>query len=265
MPGKGSRVMSVDMDKFASLHVEFWTGQTRGRVQHPQVDALVYVDKVCARLWSEYHMYADKIREAQTRGMKFKLPFDLDQIVECSHFETGEKPLTDSDKKDIDELMSNLFKSDEGPNSNLEYNLTTAHREYENYCNERKYLKKKVEKDGQIFKAKIVELFEEVEPFLNYEGFSSGNIRPTPDAIPESYSVESYNVANNKALLNALNEKDYVVWSTVLLPEKCRCDYRTSPFIHSKRRTSEHDCPYETPFRVKFRYFDDWVDSFWPD
>ena len=165
MPGKGSRVMSVDMDKFASLHVEFWTGQTRGRVNHPQVDALVYVDKVCARLWSEYHMYADKIREAQTRGMKFELPFDLDQIVECSHFETGEKPLTDSDKKDIDELMSNLFKSDEGPNSNLEYNLTTAHREYENYCNERKYLKKKVEKDGQIFKAKIVELFEEVEPF----------------------------------------------------------------------------------------------------
>ena len=260
MLSRVSWVMSVDMVKFASLHVEIWTGQT-----HPDVVALVYVDKVCARLWSEYHMYADKIKEAQTRGMKFELPFDLDQLVELAYFDTEEKHLTDSDKKDIDELMSNLFKSDEGPNSNLEYNLTTAHREYENYCNERKYLKKKVEKDGQIFKAKIVELFEEVEPFLNYEGFSYGIVRPTPDAIPESYSVESYNVANNKALLNALNEKDYVVWSTVLLPEKCRCDYRTSPFIHSKRRTSEHDCPYETPFRVKFRYFDDWVDSFWPD
>ena len=42
-------------------------------------------------------MYADKIKEAQTRGMKFELPFDLDEIVELSHFETGEKPLTDSD------------------------------------------------------------------------------------------------------------------------------------------------------------------------
>ena len=260
MPGKGSRVMSVDMDKFASLHVEFWTGQTRGRVNHPQVDALVYVDKVCARLWSEYHMYADKIREAQTRGMKFELPFDLDEIVELSHFETGEKPLTDSDKKDIDELMSNLFKSDEGPNSNLEYNLTTAHREYENYCREREYLKEKVEKDGHIFKAKIVEPFEDVEPFLNYEGFSSGNIRPTPDAIPESYAVDSYNVANNKALLNALCEKKHV-----FPPSRCACNYRTSPFIYATRRTSEHDCPFETPFRVKFHFFDDWTDSYWPD
>lgn len=260
MLSKGSRVMSVDMVKFASLHVEFWTGQTRGRVNHPQMDALVYVDKVCARLWSEYHMYADKIKEAQTRGMKFELPFDLDEIVEWSHFETEEKPLTDSDKKDIDELMSNLFKSDEGPNSNLEYNLTTAYREYENYCREREYLRKKVEKDGQIFKAKLVEPFEEVEPFLNYEGFSSGNIRPTPDAIPESYSVESYNVANNRALLNALDPH----LDCFHPPSRCRCDYRTSPFIHARRRTSEHDCPFETPFRVKFRYFDSWVDSFWP-
>ena len=255
MPSKGSRVMSVDMVKFASLHVEFWTGQTRGRVQHPQMDALVYVDKVCARLWSEYHMYADKIKEAQTRGMKFELPFDLDEIVEWSHFETEEKHLTDSDRKDIDELMSNLFKSDS--NSNLEYNLTTAYREYENYCEEREYLKEKVEKDGQIFKAKIIGPFEDVEPFLNYEGFSSGN--RTPDAIPESYSVESFNVANNRALLNALNEKDHVY-----PPSRCGCDYRTSPFIHAKRRTSEHDCPFETPFRVKFRYFDDWVDGFCP-
>ena len=102
--------MSVDMVKFASLHVEFWTGQTRGRVQHPQMDALVYVDKVCARLWSEYHMYADKIKEAQTRGMKFELPFDLDEIVELSHFETEEKHLTDSDRKDIDELMTTCSK-----------------------------------------------------------------------------------------------------------------------------------------------------------
>ena len=261
MPSKGSRVMSVDMVKFASLHVEFWTGQTRGRVQHPQMDALVYVDKVCARLWSEYHMYADKIKEAQTRGMKFELPFDLDEIVEWSHFETEEKHLTDSDRKDIDELMSNLFKSDS--NSNLEYNLTTALREYENYCRERKYLKEKAEKDGLIFKAKIVEPFEEVEPFLNYEGFSSGNIRPTPDAIPESYSVESYNVANNRALLNALDEKNHL--DCFHPPSRCRCDYRTSPFIHAKRKTSEHDCPFETPFRVKFRYFNDWVNSFWPD
>ena len=255
MPGRVSWVMSVGMDKFASLHVEFWTGQT-----HPDVVALVYVDKVCARLWSEYHMYADKIKEAQTRGMKFELPFDLDEIVEWSHFETEEKPLTDSDKKDIDELMSNFFKSDEGPNSNLEYNLTTAYREYENYCREREYLRKKVEKDGQIFKAKLVEPFEEVEPFLNYEGFSSGNIRPTPDAIPESYSVESYNVANNRALLNALDPH----LDCFHPPSRCRCDYRTSPFIHARRRTSEHDCPFETPFRVKFRYFDSWVDSFWP-
>ena len=260
MPSKGSRVMSVDMVKFASLHVEFWTGQTRGRVQHPQMDALVYVDKVCARLWSEYRMYADKIKEAQTRGMKFELPFDLDEIVEWSHFETEEKHLTDSDRKDIDELMSNLFKSDS--NSNLEYNLTTAYREYEHYCDEREYLKEKAEKDGLIFKAKIVEPFEEVEPFLNYEGFSSGNIRPTPDAIPESYSVESYNVANNRALLKALDEKNHL--DCFHPPSRCRCDYRTSPFIHAKRRTSEHDCPFETPFRVKFHYFDDCVDGFWP-
>ena len=247
----------VNMVKFVSLHVEFWTGQTRGRVQHPQVDALVYVDKVCARLWSEYHRCADKIKEAQTRGVKFELPFDLDEIVDWSHFDTEEKHLTDSDKKDIDELMSNLFKSDDGPNSNLVDNLTTAHREYENYCREREYLKEKVEKDGHIFKAKIVEPFEDVEPFLNYEGFSPGN--STPDAIPESYTVESYNVANNRALLNALHEKNHVHPST-----RCRCDYRTSPFIYATRRTSEHDCPFETPFRVIFNFFDEWVDSFWP-
>ena len=246
-----------NMVKFVSLHVEFWTGQTRGRVQHPQVDALVYVDKVCARLWSEYHRCADKIKEAQTRGVKFELPFDLDEIVDWSHFDTEEKHLTDSDKKDIDELMSNLFKSDDGPNSNLVDNLTTAHREYENYCREREYLKEKVEKDGHIFKAKIVEPFEDVEPFLNYEGFSPGN--STPDAIPESYTVESYNVANNRALLNALHEKNHVHPST-----RCRCDYRTSPFIYATRRTSEHDCPFETPFRVIFNFFDEWVDSFWP-
>ena len=101
MLSRVSWVMSVDMVKFASLHVEIWTGQT-----HPDVVALVYVDKVCARLWSEYHMYADKIKEAQTRGMKFELPFDLDQLVELAHFDTEEKHLTDSDKKDIDELMS---------------------------------------------------------------------------------------------------------------------------------------------------------------
>ena len=246
-----------NMVKFVSLHVEFWTGQTRGRVQHPQVDALVYVDKVCARLWSEYHRCADKIKEAQTRGVKFELPFDLDEMVDWSHFDTEEKHLTDSDKKDIDELMSNLFKSDDGPNSNLVDNLTTAHREYENYCREREYLKEKVEKDGHIFKAKIVEPFEDVEPFLNYEGFSPGN--STPDAIPESYTVESYNVANNRALLNALHEKNHVHPST-----RCRCDYRTSPFIYATRRTSEHDCPFETPFRVIFNFFDEWVDSFWP-
>ena len=151
MHSRVSWVMSVDMVKFASLHVEIWTGQT-----HPDVVALVYVDKVCARLWSEYHMYADKIKEAQTRGMKFELPFDLDEIVDWSRFDTEEKHLTDSDKKDIDELMSNLFKSDDGPNSNLVDNLTTAHREYENYCREREYLKEKVETDGHIFKAKIV-------------------------------------------------------------------------------------------------------------
>ena len=243
------------MVKFASLHVEIWTGQT-----HPDVVALVYVDKVCARLWSEYHMYADKIKEAQTRGMKFELPFDLDQLVELAHFDTEEKHLTDSDKKDIDELMSNLFKSDDGSNSNLVDNLTTAYREYENYCDEREYLKEKVEKDGEIFKAKIIEPFEEVEPFLNYEGFSSGNIRPTPDAIPESYAVDSYNVANNKALLNALCEKKHV-----FPPSRCACNYRTSPFIYATRRTSEHDCPFETPFRVKFHFFDDWTDSYWPD
>ena len=127
-------------------------------------------------------------------------------VSQLYFFETEEKHWTDSDRKDIDELMSNLFKSDS--NSNLEYNLTTAHREYENYCREREYLKEKVEKDGLIFKAKIVEPFEEVEPFLNYEGFSSGN--RTPDAIPESYSVESYNVANNRALLNALDEKNHL-------------------------------------------------------
>ena len=247
----------VNMVKFVSLHVEFWTGQTRGRVQHPQVDALVYVDKVCARLWSEYHRCADKIKEAQTRGVKFELPFDLDEIVDWSHFDTEEKHLTDSDKKDIDELMSNLFKSDDGPNSNLVDNLTTAYREYENYCDEREYLKKKVERDGEIFKAKIIEPFEDVEPFLNYEGFSPGN--STPDAIPESYTVESYNVANNRALLNALHEKNHVHPST-----RCRCDYRTSPFIYATRRTSEHDCPFETPFRVIFNFFDEWVDSFWP-
>ena len=246
-----------NMVKFVSLHVEFWTGQTRGRVQHPQVDALVYVDKVCARLWSEYHRCADKIKEAQTRGVKFELPFDLDEMVDWSHFDTEEKHLTDSDKKDIDELMSNLFKSDDGPNSNLVDNLTTAHREYENYCREREYLKEKVEKDGHIFKAKIVEPFEDVEPFLNYEGFSPGN--STPDAIPESYTVESYNVANNRALLNALHEKNHVHPST-----RCRCDYRTSPFIYATRRTSEHDCPFETPFRVIFNFFDEWVDGFWP-
>ena len=246
-----------NMVKFVSLHVEFWTGQTRGRVQHPQVDALVYVDKVCARLWSEYHRCADKIKEAQTRGVKFELPFDLDEIVDWSHFDTEEKHLTDSDKKDIDELMSNLFKSDDGPNSNLVDNLTTAHREYENYCREREYLKEKVETDGHIFKAKIIEPFEDVEPFLNYEGFSPGN--STPDAIPESYTVESYNVANNRALLNALHEKNHVHPST-----RCRCDYRTSPFIYATRRTSEHDCPFETPFRVIFNFFDEWVDSFWP-
>ena len=245
------------MVKFASLHVEFWTGQTRGRVNHPQVDALVYVDKVCARLWSEYHRCADKIKEAQTRGVKFELPFDLDEIVDWSHFDTEEKHLTDSDKKDIDELMSNLFKSDDGPNSNLADNLTTAHREYENYCREREYLKEKVEKDGHIFKAKIIEPFEDVEPFLNYEGFSPGN--STPDAIPESYTVESYNVANNRALLNALHEKNHVHPST-----RCRCDYRTSPFIYATRRTSEHDCPFETPFRVIFNFFDEWVDGIWP-
>ena len=244
-----------NMVKFVSLHVEFWTGQTRGRVQHPQVDALVYLDKVCARLWSEYHRCADKIKEAQTRGVKFELPFDLDEIVDWSHFDTEEKHLTDSDKKDIDELMSNLFKSDEGPNSNLEYNLTTAHREYENYCREREYLKEKVETDGHIFKAKIVEPFEDVEPFLNYEGFSPGN--STPDAIPESYTVESYNVANNRALLNALHEKNHVYPSS-----RCACDYRTSPFIYATRRTSEHDCPFKTPFRVIFNFFDEWVDSF---
>ena len=244
------------MVKFASLHVEIWTGQT-----HPDVVALVYVDKVCARLWSEYHMYADKIKEAQTRGMKFELPFDLDQLVELAYFDTEEKHLTDSDKKDIDELMSNLFKSDDddGPNSNLVDNLTTAYREYENYCDEREYLKGKVEKDGEIFKAKIIEPFEDVEPFLNYEGFSSGNIRPTPDAIPESYAVDSYNVANNKALLNALCEKKHV-----FPPSRCACNYRTSPFIYATRRTSEHDCPFETPFRVKF-FFDGWTDSYWPD
>ena len=240
------------MVKFASLHVEIWTGQT-----HPDVVALVYVDKVCARLWSEYHMYADKIKEAQTRGVKFELPFDLDEIVDWSRFDTEEKHLTDSDKKDIDELMSNLFKSDDGPNSNLADNLTTAHREYENYCREREYLKEKVETDGHIFKAKIVEPFEDVEPFLNYEGFSPGN--STPDAIPESYTVESYNVANNRALLNALHEKNHVHPST-----RCRCDYRTSPFIYATRRTSEHDCPFETPFRVIFNFFDEWVDGFWP-
>ena len=257
MLSRVSWVMSVDMVKFASLHVEIWTGQT-----HPDVVALVYVDKVCARLWSEYHMYADKIKEAQTRGMKFELPFDLDQLVELAYFDTEEKHLTDSDKKDIDELMSNLFKSDDddGPNSNLVDNLTTAYREYENYCDEREYLKKKVERDGEIFKAKIIEPFEEVEPFLNYEGFSSGNIRPTPDAIPESYAVDSYNVANNKALLNALCEKKHV-----FPPSRCACNYRTSPFIYATRRTSEHDCPFETPFRVKFHFFDDWTDSYWPD
>ena len=257
MLSRVSWVMSVDMVKFASLHVEIWTGQT-----HPDVVALVYVDKVCARLWSEYHMYADKIKEAQTRGMKFELPFDLDQLVELAYFDTEEKHLTDSDKKDIDELMSNLFKSDDddGPNSNLVDNLTTAYREYENYCDEREYLKKKVEKDGEIFKAKIIEPFEDVEPFLNYEGFSSGNIRPTPDAIPESYAVDSYNVANNKALLNALCEKKHV-----FPPSRCACNYRTSPFIYATRRTSEHDCPFETPFRVKFHFFDDWTDSYWPD
>ena len=246
-----------NMVKFVSLHVEFWTGQTRGRVQHPQVDALVYVDKVCARLWSECHRCADKIKEAQTRGVKFELPFDLDEIVDWSRFDTEEKHLTDSDKKDIDELMSNLFKSDDGPNSNLVDNLTTAHREYENYCREREYLKEKVEKDGHIFKAKIIEPFEDVEPFLNYEGFSPGN--STPDAIPESYTVESYNVANNRALLNALHEKNHVHPST-----RCRCDYRTSPFIYATRRTSEHDCPFETPFRVIFNFFDEWVDGCWP-
>ena len=246
-----------NMVEFVSLHVEFWTGQTRGRVQHPQVDALVYVDKVCARLWSECHRCADKIKEAQTRGVKFELPFDLDEIVDWSRFDTEEKHLTDSDKKDIDELMSNLFKSDDGPNSNLVDNLTTAHREYENYCREREYLKEKVETDGHIFKAKIIEPFEDVEPFLNYEGFSPGN--STPDAIPESYTVESYNVANNRALLNALHEKNHVHPST-----RCRCDYRTSPFIYATRRTSEHDCPFETPFRVIFNFFDEWVDSFWP-
>ena len=257
MLSRVSWVMSVDMVKFASLHVEIWTGQT-----HPDVVALVYVDKVCARLWSEYHMYADKIKEAQTRGMKFELPFDLDQLVELAYFDTEEKHLTDSDKKDIDELMSNLFKSDDddGPNSNLVDNLTTAYREYENYCDEREYLKKKVERDGEIFKAKIIEPFEDVEPFLNYEGFSSGNIRPTPDAIPESYAVDSYNVANNKALLNALCEKKHV-----FPPSRCACNYRTSPFIYATRRTSEHDCPFETPFRVKFHFFDDWTDSYWPD
>ena len=42
-----------NMVKFVSLHVEFWTN-----LAHPEMEALVYVDKVCARLWSEYHMYA---------------------------------------------------------------------------------------------------------------------------------------------------------------------------------------------------------------
>ena len=191
-----------------------------------------------------------KIKEAQMRGMRFELQ-STDEIFLRCHFDTKEKHLTDSDKKDINELMSNLFKSDKGPNSNLVYNLTTANREYENYCEEREYLKERMERDNLIFRVKIIEPLEEIEPFLNYEGFRSGN--STTNAKPESYEVESYNVANNRALLNVLHEKDHVY-----PPRSCVCNYRAT------RRFSEHDCPWEAPFRVIFNFFDEWVDSFWP-
>ena len=123
------------MVKFVSLHVEFWTNQT-----HPVMEQLLYVDKVCARLWSEYHMYAYKIKEAQTRGMTFELQ-SSDKIFLWSDFDTNQKHLTGSDNKAINELMSNLFKSDKGQSSNLKYNLTTASRKYEDYCEEREYQK----------------------------------------------------------------------------------------------------------------------------
>ena len=228
----------VDKGEFMSMHFEFWTGE-----EFPVMKKLVYVDKICARLCSEYHMYAYKIKEAQTRGMRFEL--QSSDRLEAYLLDTEQRHLTDSDKKDINELMSNLFKSHKGPSSNLKFNLATANREYENYCDLRDDLIEEADYYKSIYRAHITysDFASEIEPLLNSKGFKSRYIRPILNAKVESYEVENYDIPYNKALLNVLDYND-----------KLR---GPSPYDHP-----ESVSPYTTPFRMRFRFFDCLVDNY---
>ena len=47
---------------------------------------LIFIDKVCARMWSEYHQFAFQILQAQAYGMKFEFCDQIHEIEIASFF-----------------------------------------------------------------------------------------------------------------------------------------------------------------------------------
>lgn len=108
---------------------------------------LIFIDKVCARMWSEYHQFAFQILQAQAYGLKFEFcdPIHEIEIASFSDLEQKEK-LTDEEEYDMKCLLKRVFKQSTKANraTILEHNLFQANAQYQHYAKLRNIIRDQI-------------------------------------------------------------------------------------------------------------------------
>ena len=107
---------------------------------------LTFINKVCARMWSEYHQFAFQILQAQAYGMKFEFCEQIHEIEIASYTDLKQKELTDEEEYDMKCLLKRVFKQSTKANraTILEHNLFQANAQYQHYAKLRNIIKDQI-------------------------------------------------------------------------------------------------------------------------
>ena len=108
---------------------------------------LIFIDKVCARMLSEYHQFAFQILQAQAYGMKFEFCNQIHEIEIASFSDLKQKEkLTDEEEYDMKCLLKRVFKQSTKANraTILEHNLFQANAQYQHYAKLRNIIKDQI-------------------------------------------------------------------------------------------------------------------------
>ena len=108
---------------------------------------LIFIDKVCARMLSEYHQFAFQILQAQAYGMKFEFCDQIHEIEIASFSDLKQKEkLTDEEEYDMKCLLKRVFKQSTKANraTILEHNLFQANAQYQHYAKLRNIIRDQI-------------------------------------------------------------------------------------------------------------------------